>query len=130
MKTPAYLIFLGALSACTGTAETDTDTDANADSDTDLPPACDTSLATGTYQADGTCFGMAMSVDLTLGTDVCTFTLGNWNMIMGPMPTGATLSGTDVALTGSGWTDCTGTVAAGSITGTCTDGCGFEFIPY
>lgn len=54
--------------------------------------------------------GMQMSADLELGVDGCSFTLDNWNMAMS-VPAGGSVSGTDVAFTGSDWDGCTGVVS-------------------
>ena len=110
------------LFACNGGDTNDTDV-ADTDADTDVTPACDT-ITEGSWDASGSCFGMSMSADLTLGEDGCSFTLDNWNMNMST-PDGGTISGSDVTMTGDNWDDCTGTLDGDQIEGTCTDGCVF-----
>nr|MBA2320503.1 hypothetical protein [Deltaproteobacteria bacterium] len=84
-----------------------------------------TAITEGDWTADGSCLGMMMSATLTVGTDGCSFEFSNWDMQM-DVPDGGTVSGSDVTLTGDGWTDCTGTTDGTSINGTCGDGCAFD----
>lgn len=94
-----------------------------------------TALESGTWYAAGAAFGMPsgsteMTVELAMDAEACTFTLGSWNMDMGPL---ADFGAIDVeAITLSGptdyWDSCTGTAAdSGTATGTCNeDGGAFE----
>ncbi len=110
---------------------TDTDTDVPADSDTvdtdtDVAAACEP-LTSGDWRFSGSAFGMDMLGKLQSDAAACTFTLGDWNMEMGEMPTGGTVSGSDVTLTGNGfWSSCAGTIVApDQIQGDCGDGSTF-----
>ncbi|MEQ1567040.1 MAG: hypothetical protein ABMA64_15485 [Myxococcota bacterium] len=109
-------------------SETDTDTDADSDTDTDTDTDADTdtcvALQTGVWVADGPAFGMAMTGTLTMDAAACTFTLGDWDMMM-DSPSGGSVSGDQVSFEGSpDWATCLGTAdAAGtSVTGSCDFG--------
>ncbi|MEZ4236867.1 MAG: hypothetical protein R3F59_12075 [Myxococcota bacterium] len=84
-----------------------------------------TAPAEGAWTMDGSCFGMEMSASVALDADGCSFTFSDWDMAM-DVPAGGTVTGTDVALTGDGWDDCTGTTDGATISGTCGDGCTFD----
>jgi hypothetical protein len=60
----------------------------------------------------------------TVTVDGCALTFGSWNMQMS-VPAGATMAGDDVTFTGTGWTDCTGTISSDgrTIDAGCSDGC-------
>ena len=93
----------------------------------DTASAACNARTSGRWTADGACFGMPMKVDLAWDQGFCTFTLDNWDMEMGPMPTGGTLDGSSVTLAGSGsWPTCTGTATGDSLAGTCEGGCGWS----
>ncbi len=118
--------------AYTGT-ETDTDTDVvDTDTDvvdTDTDPACD-AISLGPWIADGQAFGMQMTGEVIAGPSACAFQLGNWDMVM-DSPTGGTIVGDQVTLTGSAfWTSCTGTLVGGTeISGICAkDGSNFGMV--
>jgi hypothetical protein len=87
------------------------------------PGSCDP-VKDGPWTMGGSCLGMDMPGTLTLEEDGCSFTLGDWTMAM-DVPTGGTVSGSEVTLTGSGWEECTGTLAGDAIEGSCPDGCAF-----
>lgn len=119
-----FSIVLGA--ACAGCS---TAGDGVADeADTEVAAAC-TVLNDGTWDASGTCFGMRMSSTLAFDADSCTFTLTEWDMEMGtPNPANGEVSGEEVSLKGEAWSTCTATAAGPRrFTGTCEDGCAFEF---
>ena len=120
------LIGCGDAKTDTGTT-TESDADADADSDADTDTSACTELTEGGWTADGSCVGMMMTATLTVAkSDSCSFTLDEWDMAM-DVPTGGTIVGTDVTLTGGGnWDTCTGTTDGVSISGTCGDGCNFE----
>jgi hypothetical protein len=82
--------------------------------------AC-TAMTPGTWAAGGTAFGMDMTTTTAFAD--CTATFTQWSMAMST-PAGATVAGTDVAFTGDGWPDCTGTLSddGRSIAGECSDG--------
>jgi hypothetical protein len=121
-----YLL-LGLLLGCGDASDsgggTDGDADTDTDTDTDTETGC-TPLTEGPWTADGSCFGMVMSATLTVGTDGCSFTFSDWDMAMS-VPEGGTVAGSDIALTGANWDDCTGTTDGTSMQGTCGDGCAF-----
>lgn len=79
----------------------------------------------GTWEGSGACFDMAMTN--TAAVDGCEITFSDWSMTGEELPTGAVVSGSSATLTGTGWSDCTGTLADSgmSIEGTCPDGCDF-----
>ncbi|MCC7109109.1 MAG: hypothetical protein IT382_07470 [Deltaproteobacteria bacterium] len=79
----------------------------------------------GTWEGSGDCFAMAMTN--TAAVDGCAITFSDWSMSGEDLPTGASIDGSAVTLSGTGWTDCTGTIADSgmSIEGTCPDGCAF-----
>jgi hypothetical protein len=85
-------------------------------------PTCEP-LTDGAWTADGSAFGMAMGMTLTMSADDCTFTVGGWDMEMGPMPTGGSLDGASVVLDGDAfWASCVGDVAgSGSMSGVCEE---------
>jgi hypothetical protein len=124
------ILFL-ALAACKGDdgedtdPVADTDTDGGGDTDTDVEPAC-TALVDGTYTAAGSCFGMAMTVGLTFDADTCSFVLDDWSMNHGNSPTGGTVDGDTVTLSGGDFDGCTGEIDGGLISGTCDGGCAWE----
>lgn len=79
----------------------------------------------GTWEGSGDCFDMAMTN--TAAVDGCALTFSDWSMSGEELPTGASIDGSAVTLTGTGWSDCTGTIddSGMSIEGTCPDGCAF-----
>jgi hypothetical protein len=87
------------------------------------PGSCEPVTA-GTWTMGGSCLGMSMPTTLSVDADGCSFTLGDWTMAM-DVPEGGTVTDSEVTLSGSGWDDCTGTLAGDSIEGTCADGCSF-----
>lgn len=120
------LVVLATLSACTPTGEEPEPLEGG--------ETC-TVLTSGSWLAVGAALGMPegsgdMFVDLTMDEAACTFTLDNWSMAMGDLPTAGALDGADVILDGltSGWRECTGT-AADEVTfsGACANGDDFEF---
>jgi hypothetical protein len=68
-----------------------------------------------------------MEMTTTTAFSACRATFSDWDMAMS-VPEGATISGSDVALTGPDWDACTGTISDDgmAITGECPDGAGFE----
>ena len=91
-------------------------------------PQC-TALADGTWAVDGTAIGMAMTVTITMDAEACTFAFSEWSMAM-EVPDGGVIDGDAVTLTGDGFDDCAGTVAAdGTVEGTCGDGGTFSMAP-
>ena len=88
------------------------------------PPAgnanCTQGVA-GPWTASGAAFAMVMHTTTTFSD--CKATFANWDQAMSK-PDGATLSGKNVTFTGTGWTDCTGTITDDgmTITGACADG--------
>lgn len=112
------LPLLATLAACNGAPA---DTEDTAD---DAPCVI---LSSGEYRTTGSCFGMAMDVDLTFDEGTCSFTLDNWSMNMGPTVESGTVDQTSVTLSGNGWEDCTGEVDGEDFSGTCTDGCAWNF---
>lgn len=87
-------------------------------------PEC-TALVDGEWTMDGAAFGMEMIGVVTMDAAACSFTLGEWNMQMGSLPTGGTVRGDAVEFDGDEfWQKCSGTVSAdgASITGACDDG--------
>lgn len=117
MKHALTLLLL--LCACAADKDTPAD-----DTDTQDDATCP-ALEAGTWSGNGSCFGMSMSATLTVSADGCGFTFSDWNMAM-DVPEGGELDGETFTLTGSGWTDCTGTATATSMEGACDDGCVFE----
>lgn len=114
------------MAGCSGDdAGTDTDAVDTDTVDTDVDAAC-VALTDGTYAASGSCFGMAMTVDLAFDADACSFVLENWSMNHGEAPDGGTVVDDAVTLTGTGFDGCTGTVASGAMSGTCDGGCAWE----
>ena len=79
----------------------------------------------GTWEGSGSCFDMPMTNTATV--DGCEITFADWSMTGEELPSGAVVSGSAATLTGTGWSDCTGTLADSgmSIEGTCPDGCDF-----
>lgn len=76
----------------------------------------------GAWSWNGTCFGMVMSSTVSLGTDGCAFTVGDWDMAMSA-PDGGTVSGDEVELDWTGKSDCVGTSDGDRLEGACGDGC-------
>lgn len=111
--------------ACSGGGETDTSA-----ADTDTTPACQT-LTDGTWTGSGAAFGMAMDVTLTLDGAACSFTLTDWDMVMGSLPDGGTIAEDTVTLAGTDayWSTCVGEATGGTvIDGVCEeDGAAFSF---
>lgn len=117
------LAMLLVLTAC-GSADTDVlDTD-TVDTDAAAPPC--TALPSATYVANGACFGMRMTVDVTMDEQACTFTLDNWSMNHGNSPTGGVVVGDEVTLAGGDFDGCAGTIDGDAVSGTCDDGCAWE----
>ena len=79
----------------------------------------------GTWQSTGSCFAMAMTS--TAAVDGCEITFSDWSMDGEDVPSGAVVSGSSATLTGTGWSECTGTLADSGmmIEGTCPNGCDF-----
>ena len=87
-----------------------------------------TLLENGTWTADGSCFGMEMTVGLTMDAETCTFALADWSMDHGNQPTGGGVDGTTVTLAGGDFGGCAGELSDGtSMEGLCADGCVWEF---
>jgi hypothetical protein len=87
-----------------------------------------TPLEDGTWTAGGSCFGMEMTVGLTMDAETCTFALADWSMDHGNQPTGGGVDGTTVTLAGGDFGGCAGEHTAGaSMEGLCSDGCVWEF---
>lgn len=89
---------------------------------TDTDGGC---VRSGTYDATGSCFGMAMTVDVT--ANECAFTLDHWNMAMTAPPTGGSVDGDIVTMSGGDLDGCTGTKSGDTMSGTCVEGCSWEF---
>lgn len=124
---PCLFVFSG---ACSGDAETTADASPTTDGDaSDTQPGDDdtdcVAVSEGAWSATGSCFGHEMTTTLTLEGDGCSFIFSEWSMAMS-RPDGGTVEGSDVALTGDDWADCTGLADATSIEGTCGDGCVFD----
>jgi hypothetical protein len=66
---------------------------------------------------------MTMAVDFTHDEPSCGYTLSNWSMDHGSLPTGGEMEGAATTLLGEGWTGCSGAAAEGVLEGTCEDGC-------
>lgn len=84
-----------------------------------------TTLMDGDWTFDGSSVGMAMGVAVAMDAEGCSFTLADWTMDMGSVPTGGTIEGDQVTLAGDDpWPTCTGTVNAegDSAEGGCDDG--------
>jgi hypothetical protein len=64
-----------------------------------------------------------MAVDFTHDEKSCGFSLSNWSMDHGSLPTGGEMEGAATALQGDGWTGCFGAAAEGQLEGSCEDGC-------
>lgn len=119
-------VVLASLSACTPTTE-DPEPLKGGDS-------C-TVLTSGSWLAVGAALGMPegsgeMFVDLAMDEASCTFTLDNWSMAMGDLPTAGALDRAAVTLDGltSGWRECTGTAADEmTFSGACANGDDFDF---
>jgi hypothetical protein len=65
-----------------------------------------------------------MDGDVTMNAEDCTFTLGNWDMVMDDLPSGGAVDGDQVQLDGlnSYWRSCTGTATdEANAAGTCSD---------
>lgn len=113
------LLLLATLAAC--------DAAPSGDSDTSADEAPCATLETARYRANGSCFGMAMSVDLAFDEGTCAFTLDNWSMNHGDTVLGGTLDAATVTLSGNGWDDCSGEVDGDTLAGSCADdGCAWE----
>jgi hypothetical protein len=80
-------------------------------------------LVSGRATASGSCFGMEMQADLTLDAATCAYTLSNWSMNHGEMPSGGEVSDGVATLEGGGLSGCTGEAAGGHLEGLCADGC-------
>lgn len=88
-----------------------------------------TALVSGTWYGAGDAFGMPagsteMTVELTMDSDSCSFSLTGWSMEMGPLADEGALDGDQVQLAGptSYFDSCTGTAADDrSVSGTCSD---------
>jgi hypothetical protein len=88
-----------------------------------------TALADGTWTVDGTAIGMAMTATVTMDPGACTFTFSEWSMAMA-VPEGGVIDGDAVTLSGDGFDDCVGEIAAnGTVEGTCGDGGTFSMAP-
>lgn len=120
-----FLPLLVLLAACSGATDP-TDKDTEAPDDTEPAGACAT-LPSGDYRANGACFGMAMTVGLTMDAAACTFELHDWSMSHGNSPLAGTVDGDEVTLSGGDFEGCTGTFEDGLISGLCTDDCAWEF---
>lgn len=107
------------------TSDDSTAADDSTASDDSSEPAC-VALDSGNYRARGACFGMQMSVQLTMDVDSCSFTLDGWSMNHGNLPDAGTVAGAEVTLSGGDYGGCTGTDEDGTISGVCPDGCAWE----
>lgn len=87
--------------------------------------SCET-LADGSYEVRGSCFGMTMTVSVDMDDPACTFVLDDWSMDHGEQPDGGTVDGDQVSLSGEGFEGCTGTVDGDGVSGICEDGCAWE----
>jgi len=105
-----------------GTDDSGTDDSDTHDSDTDM--SC-SALMDGPYNADGASMGMTMGTVLTMDAVACTFTLTEWDMVMGSIPDSGSIDGDTVTLGGEDayWSSCTGTVDANGMaaSGVCDD---------
>jgi hypothetical protein len=80
-------------------------------------------LVTARATTRGSCFGMEMQADLELDAATCTYTLSNWSMNHGEMPSGGQVVDGVATLEGGGLEGCTGEGADGHLEGICEDGC-------
>lgn len=80
-------------------------------------------LVTGRATTSGSCFGMEMQADLELDAATCAYTLSNWSMNHGEMPSGGQVVDGVATLEGGGLSGCTGEAAGGHVEGLCADGC-------
>jgi hypothetical protein len=80
-------------------------------------------LVTGRATTSGSCFGMEMQADLALDAATCAYTLSNWSMDHGEMPSGGQVVDGVATLEGGGFSGCTGEAAGGHVEGLCADGC-------
>lgn len=84
-------------------------------------------LLSGTWTVTGAAWGMGdnpMDGELSMEAEICTFTLGAWDMTMDDLPSGGVVDGDQVQLDGlnSYWRSCTGTAVSESyVSGTCDD---------
>lgn len=89
-----------------------------------------TSLVDGAWTLGGDALGMEMGATVTMDVAGCTFTISDWSMEMGSLPSGGSVSGAEVTLTGDDdyWATCTGTVSddGTSVEGACDDGSAFS----
>lgn len=91
--------------------------------------ACGTTcapLTAGTWEVSGSCLGMTMEVELGFDPDTCGFTLADWAMDHEGAPTGGTVQGDRVTLTGGDWEGCEGERVGDTMSGTCESGCTWE----
>jgi hypothetical protein len=84
-------------------------------------------LDDGLYEVLGSCFGHTMTVDLAMDDSACSFTLDDWSMVMGQIPSGGTVAGDEVTLSGWSLEGCVGTADGGTLSGVCDGGCAWEF---
>ncbi|MFZ5479276.1 MAG: hypothetical protein ACOZNI_21100 [Myxococcota bacterium] len=91
-----------------------------------------TALTTGTWTFTGPAWGMGdnpMDGDVAMDAESCTFTLGEWDMVMDDLPAGGAVDGDQVTLDGlnSYWRSCLGTATETTVSGVCEDdGLAFE----
>jgi hypothetical protein len=71
-----------------------------------------TPVVEGAYTFDGTSMGMAMGAAVTVDASGCAFSIVEWTMPMASLPSGGTVAGDEVALSGDDayWSTCTGTI--------------------
>jgi hypothetical protein len=105
-----------------------------------LVSACDaggkgecTALVDGPWTVTGDGFGMGdapMQATVTMDVEGCTFAFSDWSMAMSSLPSGGTVDGDEVTLTGDDqfWASCVGTVdeAGASVSGACEGGDAIE----
>ncbi len=86
-----------------------------------------TALTSGTWTFTGAAWGMGdnpMDGNVTMDTEGCTFTLGEWDMAMDDLPSGGAVDADAVQFDGltSYWQTCTGTATdENTASGTCSD---------
>jgi len=91
-----------------------------------------TALMDGAWVGSGAALGgMPMGVMVMMDVAGGSFTLTDWDMVMGELPDGGTVAGDQVTLMGTDpyWATCTGTVSAmgDAVVGVCADdGAGWD----
>jgi hypothetical protein len=109
------------------TAAPEADADTDADSDTDTEIGCTRMLA-GPWALDhaptATTLGTAPYGTLSMDPAGCSFVFTEWDTPPDGLPTGGTVTDSDLVLSGSAyWESCTGTVTSDGIdaSGTCAE---------